>query len=79
MTALTEFVLPLAVLISAAATSATAVFAYQLWRTTSTHDRVLFGDDDIAYPGVVHMVKSHGKAIKQEHNLATDDLYDDSD
>ena len=77
MTLLVEFLLPVAVLISAAATSATAVFAYHLWKSTTVHDRVLFGDDDLYYPGLVQMVNSHRRVIKHEHDIQSDELYID--
>ena len=75
MTLLVEFLLPVAVLISAAATSATAVFAYHLWQSTTVHDRVLFGDDDLHYPGLVDMVNAHRRIIKHEHDLKAEELY----
>ena len=73
---LAEYVLPLAVLVSAAATSATGVFAYQLWRSNQLHDRALFGDEELETPGLIHMVKAHRRVIKREHDLSSEDLYD---
>ena len=73
---LTEFILPFAVIVSAAATTTTAVFAYQLWKSNQLHDRALFGDDELETPGLIHMVKAHRRVIKREHDLKSEDLYD---
>lgn len=75
---LTGFIIPLAVLISAGATSATAVFAYHLWRTTLLHDRALFGEEELESPGVLEMVMAHRRVIKREHDLRDEELYRES-
>lgn len=47
VTLLTEYILPLAVTISAAATTTTAVIAVKLLRAVRTHERALFGEEPI--------------------------------
>lgn len=66
MTLIYEFILPVAVIVSAAATTATAGFAYQLWRATELHDRALFGDEELDRPGLLRMARQHRAVIERE-------------
>jgi len=57
---LSQFVLPLAVLVSAAATTATATFAWKLYSAVEEHERALFGEDRVdGHDGIVDAVNEN--------------------
>jgi hypothetical protein len=59
-TVVAQFVLPLAVLVSAAATTATATFAWKLYSAVEEHERALFGEDRVdGHDGIVNAVNKN--------------------
>ena len=61
-TLLYDLLLPLAVLVSAAATTATAAFAWRFYSAVETHERALFGDDDVdGHEGVLAAVNNNSE------------------
>jgi len=59
-TLVAQYVLPLAVLVSAAATTTTAGFAWKTYQAVNVHDRALFGSDAVeGHDGVVDAVNEN--------------------
>lgn len=86
-TLLTEYLLPVAVLVSAAATTTTATFAWRLWRLSRTHDRALFGEDEVdGHDGIIEsvnensrMTREHRMTLRREGMTPAGRVYDDDD
>ena len=54
------YLVPVAVLVSAGATSTSAVIAWKLYQAVETHERTLFGESDVeGYDGVVAAVNEN--------------------
>ncbi|ALJ99693.1 hypothetical protein BGV91_gp30 [Haloarcula californiae icosahedral virus 1] len=61
-TLVSQFVLPLAVLVSAAATTTTAAFAWKLYQAVNTHERALFGEPEVnGHDGIVKAVNENSE------------------
>jgi hypothetical protein len=82
------FVIPLSVLISAAATTTTAVIAWRLYKTVMVHDRTLFGEPEFdGRDGIVSSVnRTQHIAEQNRRDLRAADMtseqrrtYEDSD
>jgi len=59
-TLVSGYVLPVAVLVSAAATTTTAAFAWKLYSAVERHDRALFGEPRVdGHDGVVDAVNEN--------------------
>ncbi|AGC65555.1 hypothetical protein K745_gp30 [Haloarcula hispanica virus PH1] len=55
-----QFVLPFAVVVSAAATTTMAALAWKLYRTVTSHDRALFGEEAVnGHDGVIQAVNEN--------------------
>ncbi|AAY24960.1 ORF 34 [Haloarcula hispanica virus SH1] len=55
-----QYVLPVAVIVSAAATTTTAAIAWQLYRAVKTHERALFGEEAVnGHDGIVEVVNEN--------------------
>jgi len=65
-TALTEFLLPLAVIVSAASATSTAAFVWKLYNMSKLHDRALFGDEELeGHDGLVDAVNRNTVAVNE--------------
>jgi len=59
-TLVSQFILPVAVLVSAAATTTTAAFAWKLYTAVESHDRALFGEPRVdGHDGLVDAVNDN--------------------
>ncbi|AFD02308.1 putative protein 27 [Haloarcula hispanica icosahedral virus 2] len=84
---LTEYVLPVAVLVSAAATTSTAAFAWRLWSLSRTHDRALFGEEEVdGHDGIIEtvnrnqrMTREHRQTLRREGMTPAGRVYDGDD
>lgn len=69
-TLLQQFILPVAVIVSAAATTTTATFAWRLYRITSAHDRALFGEDRVdGHDGIVEAVNENTERSERNRRV----------
>lgn len=67
---LIEYVLPVAVIVSAAATTSTAVLAYKVYEAVQTHERTLFGEESHeSYNGVVPVVKRNQQRSEKNRQI----------
>lgn len=65
-TLLSSYVMPLAVLVSATATTATATFAYKLWQLSKLHDRALFGEEKLdGHDGIISEVERNRELAEE--------------
>jgi len=85
---LTEFVLPAAVIISAASASATATFAWKTWQAVKVHDRALFGEEAVnGHEGVIEVVNENSelsernRKVLRQHGLVghVEDVHEDGE
>lgn len=84
-TLVTNYLLPVAVLVSAGSATATATFAYKLWTLQKIHDRALFGEEAVdGHDGVVAAVNENtersevNRRVLRAHDLVPrqrDDFY----
>jgi len=59
---LNDFIMPLAVIVSAAATTATATFAWRVYQLSQLHERALFGEEELdSHDGIVEAVNQNTK------------------
>jgi hypothetical protein len=70
MSFLNQFILPLAVLVSASGTIATATFAWKLYDLTKVHDRALFGSEVVdGHDGIVSAVNENTEMTDQHRQV----------
>jgi len=69
-TLVSQFLMPLAVLVSAAATTATATFAWKLYTMTRLHEQALFGSDAVdGHDGVVQAVNENTERSEKNRRV----------
>jgi len=69
-TLVSGYVLPVAVLVSAAATTATATFAWKTWQAVNTHDRALFGEPEVnGHDGIVEAVNENTERSERNRRV----------
>ena len=60
MSLVAQYIIPLAVMVSAAATTATAGIAWRLYSHVETHERALFGEQEVeGHDGIVTAVNEN--------------------
>lgn len=65
-----SFLLPLAVLVSAAATTSTAAVAWTLYQSLTVHERALFGDDEVdGHDGIVTAVNMNTRRSESNRRV----------
>jgi len=75
---LTLYLAPVAVIVSAAATTSTAVFAWRMHKTVNIHERALFGEQNV-HNGLVDAVNDNTEMTdKHRRVLREHDLIDDA-
>lgn len=68
-TLLTSYIMPTAVIVSAAATTTTAVFAWRLYTAVKLHDRALFGEPEVeGHDGIIEQVEANEER-SERHRL----------
>jgi hypothetical protein len=68
--AVSDWLVPTAVLVSAASTTATAAFAWRLYTTAKVHDRALFGAEAVeGHDGLVPAVNENTQLIDQNRQI----------
>jgi hypothetical protein len=64
---LQSFVLPIAVVVSAAGTTSSAVFAWKMYQSHRQHERALFGEEEVdGHDGIISTVNEN-TAMTDEH------------
>ena len=61
---LTDFVVPVSVMVSATATTATAGIAFQLYKTLMRHERALFGEEYDEDNAIVNLTRENQQRAK---------------
>lgn len=65
-----EFLLPVAVLVSAAATTAMAALAWTLYQSLTVHERALFGDEEVdGHDGIVTAVNMNTRRSESNRRV----------
>jgi hypothetical protein len=67
---LSQYLIPVAVMVSAAATTSTAVFAWKTWQAVNTHERALFGEDDVrGHDGIIEAVNENTERSERNRRV----------
>lgn len=77
---ITQYILPTAVVVSAAATTTSAAIAWKLYQSVEQHERVLFGEDSIdTHEGILTAVHENQRRSERNRRILNDEGYIDSE